>query len=164
MLFRILRRRTSLELDDPDLLLDIEFRRRDDNEPDLRPSVYLVGDEMEALRAWCEHVASFIRPPRGGAGLDVAGLEGFEVRPTRGQTMFAFANQRHREICFADEESLRGFIGALLGERVERAVQFTKAQVHEYVRAHADEPEWKVALEHAPGASSWKKAVGLGGS
>ena len=164
MIFRILKRRTSLEFDDPDLLLDIEFRDRTDNTPDLKPSVYLVTDDSEALRAYCEHVASFISPPRGGHGLDVDGLDGFVVHEDPGQTMFAFANEQHRELLFEDEEALRSFLATLIGGLSERAVQFTKAQVHDYVRTHADDPEWKVALETAPKASKWKKAVGLNGT
>lgn len=164
MILRILKRRTSLELDDPDLLLDIEFRNRADNEPDLRPSVYLVSDNSEALRVFCEHVASFISPPRGGGGVDVDGLRGFEVHEDPGQTMFTFANEQHRELLFEDEDALRAFVGALLGELSGRAVPFSKTQVHEYVRTHATDAEWKLALDTAPQASKWRKAVGLNGA
>lgn len=164
MIFRILKRRTSLELDDPDLLLDIEFRNPGDNAPDLRPSVYVVADDSEALRAYCEHVASFISPPRGGNGFDVGGLDGIVVHEDPGRTMFDFANKQHRELLFDDEAALRRFLRTLIVELSERTVQFTKAQVHEYVRTHASDPEWKVALDTAPKASKWKKAVGLNGA
>lgn len=161
MIFRILKRRTSLELDDPDMLLDIEFRCREDNAPDLRPSVYLVTDQAEALRAFCEHVVSFISPPRGGAGLDVDGLEGFELHPDPGQTLFTFANEQHRELLFDDEQALRQFVKALFDELEARATSFSKSQLYDYVREHAAEPEWAQALETAPQARRWKQAVGL---
>lgn len=164
MIFRILKRRASLELDDPEEFLDIEFRTRSDNTPNLRPSVYLVADDSEALRAYCEHVASLISPPRGGHGLDVQGLNGFVVHKDPGQTMFVFANEQHRELRFDDEVALGRFIEALMGELSARAVDFTKAQVHGYVRACAADAEWKMALETAPKASKWKKAVGLNGT
>jgi len=157
VLVRILKRRTSLELDDPQQLLDVEFRRRSDHAPDLRPSVYQVDGAEEALRAFCEHAVSFISPPRGGAGADVQGLGGFTLEVDPGRTLFEFANDHHRELIFHDEAALLGFLMDLVDGFPTRAVKHTKEEILAYVLEHANEPEWQTALATAPQGASWKR-------
>ena len=141
-LVRIGKRRLAWEESEPAEIARIEFRDRDGN-LDLRPSVYEV-DAVDAgvphrgqiVRVHDEHAVSVISPPRGGDDLIVDGA--FEVEEEYGETLFSFANERHRELRFPDEPALIAFVGVLMGSRSERRVQLGRDELFAYIAARLD--------------------------
>src|SRR4051812_36814511 len=111
---RIKNRQVAWEEDDLEQLLRSEFRTKE-NEPDLKPSAYLIIEETDdhgrasCLRAKAEHVASFNSPPpkHGRSDVDLAGLGIGEVVPVRGKTQFEFTRNAHVEVVLSSEQQLR---------------------------------------------------------
>src|SRR5574341_543811 len=139
VLLRIARYRASLELTDPELLIQQEFRDRD-GELDLRLSTYEFqseGGEGSVVQVHAEHSASLLKdPPRGQKSINLAGLRGNVVR-TAGDTKFRFTSEAHREVLLADDADLRDLAAILIRE---------------------SDREWLAALE-GPDQDEWRRQV-----
>lgn len=165
VLLRIARYRASLELTDPEQLIEQEFRTRD-GEMDLRLSTYeFPGTDsadrgQRVVQVHAEHSASLLRdPPRGQRSIDLAGLRA-NIATTRGETKFRFTTKAHRELVLADGADLRDLVVALLQGLHDRTFDVTKAAVIGYAaqRVLESDPEWVAALD-APERNEWRRQV-----
>lgn len=164
VLVRIGRRRSAWDEQDPRVIASVEFKSRERDELDLRPSVYVVDDGRESpniVRVVTEHIASFIKPPRasGVVATDVEGLVDAAVVHSRGETSFSFANNVHAELQLSDEAQLLALIAGLREALPMRLLPVGREELLLYVRARFDakDAEWAAVLE--PDVREWKKAI-----
>src|SRR5690606_13865397 len=108
---RVLKRRTSLEVEDFDTFFDAEMRKKG-GEADLSLSVFDVEAE-QLVRTHAEFVVSLLQPDpkkkRGGLSLD--GCTGdFDPKPSPAEAIpFAYARNRHLELRFMHDDEVRAF-------------------------------------------------------
>jgi hypothetical protein len=142
MLVRFAKRKAAWEATtNSDVFIETEFGRGDGI--DLKPSVYEteVGQPI-LIRAYAEHAASFnLNPRRGAVAID---LSGGTTRATPGKSLFDFTRSCHRELIFADETEMRGFLKGIFEDVTARTYRTEKKDVPEFVRARvtAKDPEW----------------------
>lgn len=118
VLVRLLKRKTSLELDDSSSFMKTEFTKYDGT-PDLSLSVYqldeLLGNPLVCTCA--EHTAGNELNPQMRGCLNVAGINSFSVvtSPTQNRLFnFRFSSKSHREIILEDETALGEFAQQLV--------------------------------------------------
>ena len=153
ILLRISKRRTSWEERDARLVLDAEFRKKEDRSPDLRVSVYEVDDEHPiVVRAHSEHYANAELNPRGMPNLDVSGATVAPLVQSQDSIRFQFIRTVHREIRFADERELLAFIQRVLDSVEQRRRNVTNKELKSYVagRLAEEDPEWTAFVRESP--------------
>ncbi len=166
VLLRVNKRRTAWESSDPDEIVQLEFTDRHFN-IDLSPSVYelLVRDgESPApivLRAHAEHAASFLAdPPKGGTDIDLNGL-GARIEVTRGDSLFEFTADAHRQLRFDSADELREFIVRFLGEFAGRTFPVSRDEILRFAarRLAEGDLEWSGVLAPGARAERWRKSI-----
>lgn len=157
ILVRLLKRKTSLEIDDIEEVCRTEFKRQD-GDVDLNVSTYRIADTGEPLlQMQSEHAASLLSPPcRHHSGLDVGGCGGDEVI-TEGDTAFAFTRNAHRELLFRREEELLLFVAGWLADRRSRKRTVERESVRRYVRERltTGDEEWVRCCDARPKWREW---------
>jgi len=153
------RSKLAWETGDVEAILDTEFRRQGATE--LGMSVYhVVVDQssppgVEVVQVHVEHSASFFSPPREETTIDYdvsdASPAPFAIDATPGETMFRFANERHRDFVFASEVHLIKFLTSA-ATAAERRVEIPSDQLQDYIVARVDggDPEWAMNRRDDP--------------
>ncbi|MDP1827043.1 MAG: hypothetical protein Q8L48_27465 [Archangium sp.] len=155
---RLGRRRSAWESPTAREIAEVEFRDRNSDGLDLRPSVYLVSADDEVslralvVRVCAEHWATFISPPRPGiAGpvLDAEGASPAAVLPSPGETHFSYANAVHAELHLDDEAGLMHLVAVLKAELATRdlAVLGSEALIYVAERLKVSDQEWAAVLD-----------------
>ena len=158
MLLRVLKRRTSLELDDAALVLDLEFSARD-GKPDLALSVYRAQNNQEALQLYCEHAVGCVSPPGGRGAFDLDGVAGPVERAVPGASLFALARERHRELVFDDGDDVRQFVARVVESRSKRSVRFESSTAYARIRELRKDDAWEAAFQQSPNRDRWSAKV-----
>ena len=132
-----------------DQLERVEFRRQD-GEPDLRVSTYLLDHANQAVRACAEHMAAIpLDPPRITRGIDCDD-SGRSLQQTPGSSaMFEFIRDAHREIVLANRSELHLFISLLRArDSGRRRCDVSADEIKAYGKALValQDPEWLVAV------------------
>jgi hypothetical protein len=147
-----------LELGSAHDFFDAEFRKNGAIELDL--SVFELDDDAtHVTQTQAEFNVSFKSPPPRDpcTGVNVAGLDGFQVYSSDGETEFEFTRTRHRELRFVHDEELLGIAESLLANQGTRAHRTSRSDIQRYIRARfaAGDPEWFRVLGQRTNWTVW---------
>lgn len=144
---RCLKRKFSVFHDSsPDDFIRMEFRAREGGR-DMRPSVYLTGDDR-SLQTRAEHTTLIKDPPKSASSLAIATCPpGASEADTPGATGFDQADQAHREFVFESPHALNTFAGHIFDAcQGTGAMQLSHSRqsIVSYAagRVRAEDPEW----------------------
>ena len=169
---RLGRRRSAWERPTALEIAQVEFRSRETDSLDCRPSVYVVTAEDEGnlrllvVKACAEHGASFISPPKpgltGGRVIDLDGASPAPVVPSPGRTVFRFTRDEvHAEIVLENDAALLAMVEVLKKQLSQRDLEVLGSEILTYAagRIEAADPEWTKALD--ADVKGWVSAIAV---
>jgi hypothetical protein len=155
LLVRFAKRKTPWEECDPEQIRESEFKDRNGEGYDLRPSVYDIAPS-EVVRTFAEHAAAApIDPPGSALAIDLHGVP-FAIGSEPGKPTFAFTCAQHRELVLASKEDVDQVIASALANGANGRIPVPKADVYAYARGRlsANDEEWRTVVESTD-AKEW---------
>ena len=161
ILFRRVKRLTSLESTDLQNLWRVEFRTGD-NQPDLSLSVFEVEDETKIVaRVNAEVFASVPLGPQNRSydGVDLTGVLCSEIAKTAGDTAFVFTRESHRELQIQNLDDLQALIAVVVSQRDKRGRPVPHTEVRSYIlqKLNENDPEWVAACQRSVKWEQWAR-------